>query len=487
MKGKGHLILIVFGVAIGAVILYFSRPAMKSARVSLSDISGQEAVTKLERQVQRLEGVLNSFVDLHLSLKKELQQERERLSSLQGVAGPESQLSWELIQPIKLRLKDVDNSLANLLIKPRNEKELYQQLRSIKKELDSIGSEIPKLVKENKSYKSEAENLSDLLERARLDIDRKEQEIAALQRKAMSMGKLSDENKSYKSEAQNLSSLLNKARQDLENKEQEVALLEQRLNQYDAKKKDLEENISALLGQLETVRGMNSFLEKKSADLQNNVDSLQAENNSLSGKKSALENEVISMKNELEQINRERKIIIKEVENANLAKQDVQRIRQEMEGVQGKLVQLNNDYATLKSDYEKDREALRFNEQELGRRADTILNLQAKLSTVQSDLSVLQLKSQEAEKDTAILRQQYVAIQLERQSLKNELDQVKSKLGRVHNQFQEIGKIFSGSEQVQPAPLPQIGAEASEDQSKKVDVKLMPQNEPETKNEEEAK
>lgn len=460
MKGKSFLILIIFALIIGFIIFYLSEP-VKKPQVSLTAAVPREtAVAQLEAQVQQLKDVIQAFVQMDASLQKEFGQEREKLQKLEEVfkeaisqneiLGREltkAKAGLELTHPIRERLKEINNSLTNLGAGSLEGKELSQRLRSIAKELDAIDRSIPNLLRENKSYKAQAQSSSLLL-------DRKKQELASLGQMALDLKNTIDSlrrsNYSLNTELRKLESAL----KDAQRKETQL----------------IQERQEALM---------------KNQELMKQATGQKEQSLLLSQKNLEMGKELHSLRLELKQGNLERQLIIKEVENATMAIEDAQGLKQELIQLQSQIEQLSKDYAGLKSEHGRSQEMLKDKEIELGKRADRILNLQAKLSEVEANLSEVQLKYKGEEKGSAILREQYVAIQLERESLKNELDEAKVKLTNLRSQLQQMAGIFNMPlEQPQAAPAPKLEEEISEPQAKKVDVKLLPQTEPEIKNEE---
>jgi chromosome segregation ATPase len=128
-------------------------------------------------------------------------------------------------------------------------------------------------------------------------------------------------------------------------------------------------------------------------------------------------------------------------------------LKEEISRLQILLKQLTGDYAALKAAYEEALQEIRRNKTVSGERADTILTLQDKLANAESALSGIQVRIQSAEKDSALLRQEFVALQIEREELKRQLSLAKIKLSDAQSKLRQIGILFNAvpEDGVQPA------------------------------------
>jgi len=491
MKDKNFLIFIIFSVIVLLAFLFISRPLNKKD-LNLRPTEPQgSTIAKLEAQIQQLSNLVHASGQTNLSLQKELvvqkevlRQSRERRLELEqklnDALTQSDALSKELEQaksglsdlegltaPIKAKLKEIDNSLTNFFLRPRQEKELLAQLGSINKELDALVHSIPDLVKENKSYKEKAQSLAVLLEK----------------------------------------------------KEQDLLTLKKQAEQEQIYKQSVNDKINALTQELKAVTKAKAALEQKSADLDKAIEKIKQENSSLNQALIKFDQELKEANNRQMQANKEKDLALNQRDEAikqkdlevkqkeeALKKQEEQagkiilltQVNQELEkginSLKVELDKLNKDYAAWQAEQKSAQDIIKQNEAELGKRADKILVLQEKLSDMEAKLGEIDSKSKGMQKESALLREQYVSIQLEKENLRGQLEQTKIKLTNLQsqisqtlqlnadlqNQFQQINSILKSPEQPQGYTKEKPVLSGA---SKKVEVELYPQNKSEVKDE----
>jgi chromosome segregation ATPase len=451
MKDKKILILIASAGVLLMVILSVSGCPTKS-KTSLSQIRPQEVnIAKLQAQIEQARDLIRAFVEFNISLQKSLdtqrqisEQERVKIlgleQKLKETSAQNETLTNELTQakealeltaPIRQELTKINNALAGLGIKPKQEKEILLQLKATNKELDSIDHSIASLLKENLSYKRQAQNLSALL-------DSKNSELATLI-------KQQEENRT---EMQGLNNRLRHLSEDMK--------------------------------KLNTAK---SLLEQKASELEKTVERLKQTNLSLNEKLGMFERNLRQMENKESKIIKEKEKAIRQKEEL-ISKYNQQtdtltlliQTNQEMENKLnflkaelGKLEQLNKEYANLKSEYKNTQATLIQNETELGRRANSILNLQERINELEAKAADSQLKSLELEKECATLREQNVAAQLEKEELGSQLNQAKLRLSDLESQLIQIGNILK------PLPPAEASLPQQQEDAKKVEVEIFPQ------------
>lgn len=448
MKDKKILILIAFVGVLLMVILFVSGSPKKS-KTRFAQIRPQEVtIAKLEAQVQQVRDLIQAFVEFNISLQKNLDEERQVFEqerakviklqeSLQEASAKNEDLTkkltqakvgLELTEPIRQELTKINNALAGLWIKPKQETEILLQLKAINKELDSIDRSIPPLLKENQSYKRQAQNLTTLL-------DSKESELAILR-------KQQEENRT---EMQGLNNRLKYLSEDMKK-----------------------------------VNTAKSLLEQKGSELEKTVEGLKQTNSSLNEKLGMLERDLRQMQDKQSQIIREKEEAIRQKEEVItkynqqadtlvLLVQTNQEMENKLNSLKAELGQLNKEYANLKSEYKNTQATLMQNETELGRRANSILNLQERIAQLEAKSGESQLKSKDMEKECATLREQNVGVQLEKEELGNQLNQARLRLNDLESQLAQITNI------IKPAASTQGTSGQKQEGAKKIEVELFPQ------------
>lgn len=426
MKDKKILILIALVVVLTFIILSASGSSVKSKARLLPERGPQDAaIARLEEQVRQTRDLIHAFVELNIALQKSLDIQRVKTLELEKKfketsaqnetltnALSQAKAGLELTEPIRQGLTKINNALAGLWIKPKQEGELLLQLKAINKELDSIDRSIPVLTKENQSYKLKAQNLSRLLEE-------RENNLANLK-------KQQEEEKAKR---------LTEAR----------SLLEQG-------KKDLEKRVAGL-------KQTNSSLNEKLGMLERDLRQMQDKESQRMGEKE----EAIRQKEEL---------IIKYNQHADalsLLVQTNQGMENELNSLRAQLGQLNKEYVNLKEAHKNAQATLAQNEPELGRRANSILNLQERIAELEAKSGESQLKYKEMEKESATLREQNVAVQLEKEDLGDQLNQARFRLNDLESQLGQITNI------IKPAASTQGASGQKQEGAKKIEVELFPQ------------
>jgi chromosome segregation ATPase len=296
--------------------------------------------------------------------------------------------------------------------------EIETRLASLKKKFNSTDSDIKKLITQAKGNKVEARESGEEQYKA--------QKESAAEKKQLS------EYKAFDSAMRELETV-KKAKSDLENKLADVnERNESLLRQVAALKTDLQSSRKVAAGAREAKEPKASLIErqKQSAytrELESRILKLSAENKKF-------EEELGALKIESEKV--------------NLA------------------------YAHLKEEYEKHSGDLDKNEIELARRAERILQFQDDKEKLQLKLEEMRLNLEAQIKESATLREQCVAKQLENQNLKNKLHQLELKLVDLQSKWQEATNIFRAQEETQASLSKDT---QSKIQDKKIHVELFPQ------------
>ncbi|MCK9595294.1 MAG: hypothetical protein PHH68_03065 [Candidatus Omnitrophica bacterium] len=138
-----------------------------------------------------------------------------------------------------------------------------------------------------------------------------------------------------------------------------------------------------------------------------------------------------------------------------------QTLKSELNRVQDQMNGLNKRYQDAL-------ETIRINQTELSKRAEKILSLQEKLDQVEAKLALMRVRAQETTKESAVLREQFVYAQLERERLIAELNETKSELNELQGKFSRIGNIFGNT------GWPGYDAKMAIPASQKINVELIP-------------
>ncbi|MFH1338955.1 MAG: hypothetical protein ABIH40_03845, partial [Candidatus Omnitrophota bacterium] len=290
MRDKKNLILIIYFVVILGVILYLSRPLEKPGQ-RIGPLEKTKAgkriqetdAAELKREVWRVKELIQSFVQMNRSLNNELdererqlKEERRKSRDLYGrlnelslknemlnkeLASKGKALAQleELTQPIRRRFEGLEStfegisaSLVTLGFSPGKEKQLRKQLASLEKELDAIDRQVPRLIKENKGYRQQAEELESLL-------DRKEGRIRDLEEKLK-------DGMSLARELQEVIVSKSRLEKELGGLQEKNSLLEERLREKQAGMEKLENKLKQEQARAEKKSGeLEEFLSAKSS------------------------------------------------------------------------------------------------------------------------------------------------------------------------------------------------------------------------------
>lgn len=265
----------------------------------------------------------------------------------------------------------------------------------------------------------------------------------------------------------------------LKEKEDTLAALKGQLNQEKVNQQAASRNLKGASEELKMERNAKSTLEHALSESEKLKDELKTSNASLKLEINKSGKELTSLKNTLGQLSKEREALTKELEEARAAGLKTEKLRKEKEQLQAQLELLNKTHSDLRNDYLTAQQALKENEIEAGRRADRILVLQEKLTKAEAQLADTQLKYTEMEKESALGREQNVAVQLEREELKNQLQQAKLRLDELERQASQILELIK--------PAGENRVSLPKEENKRVEVELYPVKSTETMPEEASK
>jgi chromosome segregation ATPase len=153
--------------------------------------------------------------------------------------------------------------------------------------------------------------------------------------------------------------------------------------------------------------------------------------------------------------------------------QDVSKYKEEIDKLKARLYLSDKEQLSLKQQFQDTQLQLEQNNKELNARAEKIFTLQEKIMSMENSLFEMQGNYKEMEKDAAVLREKYVAVELEKSSLQIALDQARQELGQLQGKFLsllgKIGGIFKSSEEIEAIKNPQ------KTKTNKIGVELIPQ------------
>ncbi|OGX31970.1 MAG: hypothetical protein A3G37_00550 [Omnitrophica WOR_2 bacterium RIFCSPLOWO2_12_FULL_46_30] len=240
--------------------------------------------------------------------------------------------------------------------------------------------------------------------------------------------------------SQDKSRIENLAKQ-LKEKENILADLKEQLNEEKASRQAASREFKRISEELRMAKNTKSALERALSETEKKKDELKTTNTSLK-------------------------------EEARAASLGREKLGKEKEQLRAQLELLNKTYSDLQNEYLRGQEVLKQNETESGRRADRILVLEEKLTKAETQLADVQLKYKDMEKESALVREQNVAVQLEREELKNQLEQAKFRLNELENQAFQILKLLKPAGTAEIA-LPVVSAaEPPKEEAKRVEVEL---------------
>ena len=273
-------------------------------------------------------------------------------------------------------------------------------------------------------------------------------------------------NRSFKTaierqKTQNLD-LLQRVREITAQGENLIREKEQGLQAIVSQKEGLSKELARAKAELELRPPLNPELSRKKKEKDQTLSDLTRINKKL-------EKDLKSRESELGQFAQEKQTLLKELEKAKMAAQGTRKLQEELKQLQARLGQLDDEGLNLKNGYREAQEIIKQNDAELGKRANKILVLEEKLTSMEFKLGEIQLKSGEMEKETALLREQNIAIQLEREDLRSQLHQTGIRLSALENQASQISDIIRQAPAVKPAE-----ASLPKEEAKRVEVELYP-------------
>ena len=261
---------------------------------------------------------------------------------------------------------------------------------------------------------------------------------------------------------------------DLQRKLEDLSLKNEVLKEGfdDAKKKfELIEPIKDKLSGVESELGALEIKKGKDELLSVHLDSISRELNSINNYMLQLLENNISPIRPYADLTQKSQVKLSEA-----ALPDISKYREEIDKLKTRFDLSQKEQVLLKQQFQDAQLQLEQNNKELNARAEKIFTLQEKVMAMENSVFEMRTNYKEMEKDAAVLREKYVAVELEKSSLQIALDQSRQELGQLQGKFLSllgrIGGIFKSSEDLQAL---KDGQKAKPARGSKIDVELIPQ------------
>ena len=467
MKDKKTLLFVLLALIFSAIVLaYLGSPARKKT-IRTTHIKPQEAA-ETTRQLEQLKDSFQAIVQINRKIDGSLQEEKKErvrleqalndanaqqqslvaqqqslveqkqslLDQQRVLAQQQQSLLKELAQakaevtatqPLRQKITAIESSLDQSSATGPKKNELKHILKDIHKKLDALDSQAPLSLKENASSKQRAENLQAMLSQKETRIQELENQAAAKAQK----------NQPSKTDALNIPEELKKMRQDREGLDKKITGLE---------------NVRAELAQANAALAReNTRLEKTVNEAQRRLAAFEKEKETLTTHYNAsLKNLQESSQRHLANTDEEKQVLVKSLADARNSLTNTQKLQNEAAALQKQLTQLTDAYAQLQNAYTTVKETLSNNEIELGKRANRILSAEEKQVDAHYRLSEVQARAKELERESALLREQNVAVQIEKETAKTQLARVTQRLSELEGQASLITTILQNTKPPEP-------------------------------------
>lgn len=389
-----------------------------------------------ELKIQHLSGLLQAMAQAKHLPDNESKERPEAAASqkLQEVIAQKQALEQELIQQARASLE---------LARPAKQR-LSEQEQNLSRQLKEKENAALSLKNQLGEEKAKYDNLSKNFNNASLELKRIKNTKTALERAVIEAERIKDE---LKQTNVSLKAAESRAKGELKEAQAKLSL-------------SFQEKESAIKQKDEALRQKEQLRQSLEEFKQANQRS---------------EKELGSLENSIEQLDKEKLMLKYELEEAKKLNLNTQKLQQELAQLRAQLELLNKTYADLQNEHTVIQQALKQNEIDLGSRADRILVSEEKLKIAQAQLADTQLKYKDIEKDTSLLREQNVAVQIEREGLKNQLQQARLRLSELENQTLQISSILNTAKTTPaPAPAKEDTGRTEAEPGQRVEVELYP-------------
>ncbi|MFA6217415.1 MAG: hypothetical protein WDL87_07165 [Candidatus Omnitrophota bacterium] len=443
MTDKKLFILFIVVMLLSFVLFQAVKLSKKARPASGVDKDGI-SVSMLESQVRQLREVVNGFGKFNLTLHQSFNEEKakaldvkSKVIDLQGQLkdavqqkeGLEKELaklkgSADISLPVKEKISQLERILTELKLQPDKGNEFIAQLENLGKELDSVNSQIPSLLNQVAIYKEQTERL----------------------------------------------------RESLAHKEEELQAFKKQFAEAQSQKEALQSSLNSVSGQLLSVANEKALLAQKALDLEKTLQELSLGGPDLKPVMEKLDRELkdaqareaklIQEKQEYAQRTEKQKMSLALLNKKN------QDLVKEMNSFKSQLEKLRKDYSDLSDVHATEQLAMKQNEAELSRRKEEMAFIKQRLEEADAKTFEVYSKYKEMKKESTLLREQNVSVQIERETLANDLNQTKAKLNELQNKFQQVSAMFKLADPSFSSDTADPAAAAG----KKVDVELLPKN-----------
>lgn len=433
MKDKKALILIVLAAIVIGVFLFLSRTTLRRG----DSKKGEAGSAKLRKEIIQTRDMMQAFVRMNTFLNSNLNAKEQDLRK-------EKEKSHNL--EIKLKELSLQNELLDKeLISRKSESE--KKIAALKEGLDSIDSQLPRLIKKYKDYQKQVQILE-----------------AQISQRDAQMQSLEQELKEGLKEEEEFIRIKSTLEKRLDKIEKEESILEEQLNEKDARIENLEDKLEEELIKEKELSESRLTLGKR-------INEFQKKNILLKKQLKQEQDKITQLRTEME-FRQENQL--RTISSLEAIKQDLQ---DQLGLTKVDLERLNDDYANLKRKYESVRDDIAKSQTELAKRAERLLNFQDRLAVAEQKIEELENDSIKQKGESATLRRQYVLRQLENQTLKDQLNQHKQKLVDLQTQiFQatEANSILQDRLQGISGMFVPPASSGTDAKAKKVDVELIP-------------
>jgi len=291
--------------------------------------------------------------------------------------------------------------------------------------------------------------------------------------------KLEEDVQQSRTDSRDLSAKLDREKRSAEEKSGQ---LEKKLQQVSAQNYSLTQELEVLRKKFELIAPIREKLSQVEASL-GTVEAKKGKEDMLAIQIDSIARDIESLNNYVLQLLQNSLSPIHEtvpVSVANQPRQEEPRTasgpRAEEEALRAQLREAAKERDSLRRQYENVQEMLVSQQKELNVRAEKIFALQEKLMYTENRLFETRVSAKESEKNAAVLREKYVAEELEKSGLKIALDQTKQELAQLQGKFlallSKIGGIFKGQDSVQDILDFDPGKSSG---TGKIEVELIPQ------------
>jgi DNA repair exonuclease SbcCD ATPase subunit len=443
MTDKKLFSLFVIIMLFSFVLFQAVKLSRKTRPAAGGDTKGA-SVSVLESEVEQLRSVVNGFGKFNLTLHQAFNEEKEKalevkskVLDLQGqlkdAMKQKDDLEKELAKlkgnadlslPVKEKIVQLEHILTELKLQPDKGSEFIAQLENLGKELDVVNAQVPALLSEIAVYKEQTERF----------------------------------------------------RENLAQKEEEVQALKRQFAEAQSQKETLQNTLSSVSGQLQTVANEKALLAQKALDLEKTLNELSRGGPDLKPVLEKLDRELKDAQSREAKLIQEKQDYTQRTEkqklNLALLSKKNQELVKEVNLFKSQLARLNKDYSDLGDKHATAQLAMKQNEAELSRRKEEVAFIKQRLEEADAKTFEVYSKYKEMKKESALLREQNVSVQLERETMVNDLNQTKAKLNELQNKFQQVSNMFKLAE---PNPSDET-VEPSGAAGKKVGVELLPKN-----------